>query len=88
MWLQSLYHQLYRLLAVDHEGVRPDVVTLGKALSGGMFPVSSALVHCLLSQHHVLVTALPHSAPSHYYHMFYNIPCFRSRVFWLMMTSC
>lgn len=28
-----------RRLAVDHEGVRPDVVTLGKALSGGTYPV-------------------------------------------------
>jgi len=29
-----------RRLAVDHEGVRPDVVILGKALSGGVYPVS------------------------------------------------
>lgn len=27
-------------LAVDHENVRPDIVILGKALSGGVFPVS------------------------------------------------
>ena len=26
---------------MDHEGVRPDVVVLGKALSGGTIPVSS-----------------------------------------------
>jgi ornithine--oxo-acid transaminase len=32
-----------RLLACEHEGVRPDVVTLGKALSGGMYPVSAVL---------------------------------------------
>jgi ornithine--oxo-acid transaminase len=32
-----------KLLACDHEGVRPDVVTLGKALSGGMYPVSAVL---------------------------------------------
>lgn len=31
------------LLACDHENVRPDVVTLGKALSGGMYPVSAIL---------------------------------------------
>jgi ornithine--oxo-acid transaminase len=30
-----------QLLACDWEGVRPDVVTLGKALSGGMMPVSA-----------------------------------------------
>lgn len=31
------------LLCCDHEGVRPDVVTLGKALSGGYYPVSAVL---------------------------------------------
>jgi len=30
-----------RRLAVDHENVRPDVLILGKALSGGVFPVSA-----------------------------------------------
>jgi len=29
-----------KLLACDHEGVRPDIVVLGKALSGGLYPVS------------------------------------------------
>jgi len=32
-----------RMLACDHEGVRPDVLILGKALSGGMYPVSAVL---------------------------------------------
>ncbi|MCB9187007.1 MAG: ornithine--oxo-acid transaminase [Flavobacteriales bacterium] len=32
-----------RLLAVDHVGVRPDVLILGKALSGGVLPVSAVL---------------------------------------------
>jgi ornithine--oxo-acid transaminase len=31
------------LLACEHEGVRPDLVTLGKALSGGFYPVSAVL---------------------------------------------
>ena len=31
------------MLCCEHEGVKPDVVTLGKALSGGMYPVSAAL---------------------------------------------
>ncbi len=31
------------LLATDHEGVRPDVVVLGKALGGGVYPVSAVL---------------------------------------------
>jgi ornithine--oxo-acid transaminase len=32
-----------RLLACDHEGVRPDILILGKALSGGVLPVSAVL---------------------------------------------
>ena len=32
-----------RLLACDHEEVRPDIVLLGKALGGGMIPVSAVL---------------------------------------------
>jgi ornithine--oxo-acid transaminase len=31
------------LLAVEHENVRPDIVILGKAISGGVFPVSAVL---------------------------------------------
>lgn len=30
-------------LCVDHENVRPDIICLGKALSGGFYPVSGAL---------------------------------------------
>ncbi len=32
-----------RMLCVDHELVRPDILVLGKALSGGMLPVSAVL---------------------------------------------
>jgi ornithine--oxo-acid transaminase len=32
-----------RMLACDHEGVRPDILLLGKALSGGVLPVSAVL---------------------------------------------
>ncbi len=32
-----------RLFAGDHEDVRPDLVTIGKALSGGFYPVSAVL---------------------------------------------
>ncbi|MBP6795263.1 MAG: aminotransferase class III-fold pyridoxal phosphate-dependent enzyme, partial [Saprospiraceae bacterium] len=32
-----------RLLATHHENVRPDIVLLGKALSGGMLPISVVL---------------------------------------------
>ncbi|MBN1115983.1 MAG: ornithine--oxo-acid transaminase [Bacteroidales bacterium] len=32
-----------KMLACDHEGVRPDILILGKALSGGTYPVSAVL---------------------------------------------
>ncbi|XP_039965495.1 ornithine aminotransferase, mitochondrial [Bactrocera tryoni] len=32
-----------RLLAVDYEEVKPDILILGKALSGGLYPVSAVL---------------------------------------------
>ena len=34
-----------RLLACDHEGVNPDILVLGKAMSGGMMPVSCVLAN-------------------------------------------
>ncbi len=32
-----------KLFAYEHDGIRPDVVILGKALSGGVYPVSAVL---------------------------------------------
>jgi ornithine--oxo-acid transaminase len=32
-----------KLMACDHEGIRPDVAILGKALSGGVYPVSAVV---------------------------------------------
>ena len=32
-----------KLLACDHEGVKPDMLILGKALAGGVYPVSAVL---------------------------------------------
>ena len=34
-----------KLLACDHEGVHPDILILGKALSGGVLPVSAVLAN-------------------------------------------
>lgn len=33
------------MLACDHEGVKPDLLILGKALAGGVFPVSAVLAN-------------------------------------------
>lgn len=32
-----------KMLCVEHEGIRPDIVLLGKAISGGVLPVSAVL---------------------------------------------
>ena len=34
-----------KLLAVDHENVKPDILILGKAISGGVFPVSAVFAN-------------------------------------------
>lgn len=34
-----------KLLAVDHEDIKPDILLLGKALSGGVYPVSAVLTN-------------------------------------------
>jgi len=41
--IQSGLGRTGKLLACDHENVRPDLVILGKALSGGFYPVSAVL---------------------------------------------
>jgi ornithine--oxo-acid transaminase len=43
-----------KLLACDHEDVKPDILILGKALSGGVFPVSA-----VLASHQVMLTIKP-----------------------------
>jgi len=41
-------------IACDHDSVKPDLLILGKALSGGIYPVS-----CVLGSHEVLLTIKP-----------------------------
>jgi ornithine--oxo-acid transaminase len=43
-----------KMLACDHEQVKPDLLILGKALSGGVLPVSA-----VLSSHEVILTIKP-----------------------------
>ncbi|HUP25812.1 MAG TPA: ornithine--oxo-acid transaminase [Thermoanaerobaculia bacterium] len=41
--IQSGLGRTGKMLACEHEDVRPDILILGKALSGGMYPVSAVL---------------------------------------------
>lgn len=43
-----------KMLAVDHDGVKPDILILGKAIAGGMLPVS-----CVLSSDEIMLTIRP-----------------------------
>lgn len=42
------------MLAVHHEDVRPDILILGKAISGGMYPIS-----CVLADNEIMLTIKP-----------------------------
>lgn len=50
-----------RMFAWEHEGARPDLMMLGKALSGGVYPVS-----CLCADHEVMDVFRPGSHGSTY----------------------
>ncbi len=43
-----------KMLACDHENVKPDILVLGKALSGGVYPVS-----CVLADNEIMLTIKP-----------------------------
>ncbi|MGE5448311.1 MAG: ornithine--oxo-acid transaminase [Bacteroidales bacterium] len=43
-----------KMLACDHEDVKPDILILGKAISGGMLPVS-----CVLANDEIMLTIKP-----------------------------
>lgn len=40
-----------KLLCADHDEVRPDIILLGKALSGGFYPVSAVLCDDFIMNH-------------------------------------
>ncbi|MGE0079323.1 MAG: ornithine--oxo-acid transaminase [Bacteroidales bacterium] len=43
-----------KMLACDHEGIRPDILILGKAISGGVLPIS-----CVLADDEIMLTIKP-----------------------------
>jgi len=43
-----------KLIACEHENVRPDILILGKALSGGVYPVS-----CVMADNEIMLTIKP-----------------------------
>ena len=47
-----------RMLACDWEGVHPDILVLGKALSGGIYPVSAVLANDEVSDVPTLICRL------------------------------
>lgn len=50
-----------RLFCIEHMGVRPDIIVIGKGLGGGVFPMSAMIADASLD-------ADPHSALGHYTH--------------------
>ena len=43
--IQTGFGRTGKMFAYEHEGIKPDVVTVGKALSGGFYPVSGVLAN-------------------------------------------
>jgi ornithine--oxo-acid transaminase len=52
--VQSGLARTGKMLACDHEDVRPDILILGKAISGGVFPVS-----CVLADDDIMLCIKP-----------------------------
>jgi ornithine--oxo-acid transaminase len=49
--IQTGFGRTGHLMAVDYENVRPDILVLGKSISGGMLPVSGCLADEAVMKH-------------------------------------
>ena len=58
--------------ASDHEGVKPDILVLGKALSGGIYPVSAVLTSD--EARHLLFPILLDEVMWFHYYLMFCIP--------------
>jgi ornithine--oxo-acid transaminase len=52
--IQTGFGRTGKMFACDHENVRPDIITVGKALGGGVYPVSA-----MLSDNHIMDVFTP-----------------------------
>ena len=44
--IQTGFGRTGRMFAAEHEGVKPDIVVVGKALSAGVLPISASVTSC------------------------------------------
>lgn len=49
--IQTGFGRCGTMFAVDHENVRPDILVMGKSMSGGMLPVSGCLADNFIMEH-------------------------------------
>jgi ornithine--oxo-acid transaminase len=49
--IQTGFGRTGKMFAVEHEDVRPDILVMGKSMSGGMMPVSGCLADAFIMDH-------------------------------------
>ena len=49
--IQTGFGRTGKMFAVEHENMRPDILVMGKSMSGGMLPVSGCLSDAFIMDH-------------------------------------
>lgn len=75
------------MLAMDYEGVRPDVVLLGKALGGGFLPISAVLSDKGIEPSHELVIHFLSFLTRSFFSFIPIIRIYLSLSLWLILTE-